>query len=853
MKDLNNSINIGHKNEDGKMKNCLNKSLSTIALSALMVAPGVNAAVSTTGNNFTLTPPGLPVGVGGAGTNDIEFYWDETFNTDPATAVPNGTIWSKTGFFGTPWSAHDVTIYGPGTYTFNATCPGGFPACDGFFVAYHPDKDFNGTDTFTYTIVDANGAISTATVNMTITPINDPPATINDMLITTQDAAEVLISPLVNDSDVEGDTLTITGVDTTATVGGTASFTGTTVGYTPGAGFSGLDSFDYIVEDGNGGISQGRVNVAVNNPANIAPVGVDDAFTINEDVTKDFLNDGFLLVANDTDADPLDPTDKLVVIGATQPSGGGVVNIVKFGTSYRPKYTPEANWSGIETFTYTVADVSGGTDTATVTMTVDPANDAPLAVGGVTILTNQDAASPVSANPLIGVTDVEGDTITVASVGTASNGVATTDGAVVSYTPNAGFFGDDWFFYTISDGNGGIGFEFVTVAVASTAANTPPVAVTDSLTMNEDGLFNRFGKLVVMEPNDTDADGDTIKLLTATYGANGWTETTRGNNGGAAVNPLTVTVNSGQIGAHMLFDWSSSSDIDVFDLWEPNVFGNGTDNMKVCPVGGNSSCGVTTDTWSNDPTWFWDGASIDGNGDGIPGIGMPSNDGPFPNQNANFNVMGVWANAVPTAADDGCAVIELLGAQSCSGLTLPGDDTDLIDHPGIQTMTYSIVANGALGTATITDPITGAFTYDPGTTVGGPSVNDTFTYEVTDGVETSSIQTITVNIRTSNVAPTAPVQLSPTDAAMDTSATPTLVWQASTDADGDTIQYHTTVCTDMALTLNCVIDNDVLAGLSDNTIMIAGVGSAGLLLLGLTGLGRRKQYVQLSLLGSTLR
>lgn len=817
----------------------------TAVLAALLVTPGVNAAVNTTGNNFTMN---VPNGGLTGGTNDIRFIWDETFNTDPATAVENGAISTDTPtpFFNGFWSAHDVMIYGPGTYSFHTNCPAGLPGCNGSAVEYTPNSGFSGVDSFTYTVVDSAGGAAVGTVNVTVVAVNDPPSTLSDVLATDQDMAGT-INPLSNDTDEEGDPMTVTGA--TDGANGTVTFSANSVTYTPELNFSGLDSFTYDASDGVD-TSTGTINVAVNLAGNNAPTATSDAFSVKEDALKNHL-----VLGNDSDSDG----DALTLIGVTQPANGTVSFEFTSTSQWRTKYTGGTEYSGPDSYSYTVADARGGVATGTVNVTVTDFNDKPRSKIDL-LSTNQDAG-PVTINPLTNDTDNDGDALIVADANTsypAANGTVSFTADSVTYTPNSGFWGIDYFSYKLSDGVK-TNFGEIVVAINQTG-NTLPVTVTDNVIVQEDTTT----KILVLDGigNDSDAEDNLLggsflgtildfwppNPLIATLPSNGQADSSNADR-------LNVTVNSGQIGAHMLFDWPEpGTDIDLFNIWVQGAW-DSVDNSgavyNICPVPPDPNCNFTADTWSNDVTTIWDGTSIDGPDIGVvPGIIFI--DGPFGGlAQGSFNVMGVWANAIPTAADAPCAVIEGSGDQSCSGLTLPGDDTDIVDHPASgQTVSYALTSTGTLGTATLTNAATGDFSYDPGATVGGPAVFDTFTYTATDGIETSTAGTITVNIRTTNTAPTAPVQLSPSDTAMDVSATPTLSWQASTDADGDPIQYNTTVCEDLALTVNCVIDNDVLAGLSinNNMIMIAGIGSASLLLMGLTGTRRRQQWVQLGLL-----
>ena len=128
---------------------------------------------------------------------------------------------------------------------------------------------------------------------------------------------------------------------------------------------------------------------SVNDP----PVAVDDAISTNEDTAVTIS-----VLANDTDADG----DTLTVASVTQGSHGAVVNN---GSNVR--YTPSANFHGSDSFTYTISDGHGGTDTATVIVTIGSVNDPPVAVDDA-ISTNEDTAVTISV--LANDTDADGDT-----------------------------------------------------------------------------------------------------------------------------------------------------------------------------------------------------------------------------------------------------------------------------------------------------------------------------------------------------------------------------------------------------------------------------------------------------------
>jgi hypothetical protein len=139
-------------------------------------------------------------------------------------------------------------------------------------IRYTPEEAYTGSDSFTYRAADGQGNTATATVSVTITPVNDPPVATDDTGITTDEDTPVTIDVLANDTDADGDELEITGVvtgpeDGTAQVddGGTpGDLSDDQITYTPAAGFSGADSFEYEITDGQGGTSTAAVAVEIN-------------------------------------------------------------------------------------------------------------------------------------------------------------------------------------------------------------------------------------------------------------------------------------------------------------------------------------------------------------------------------------------------------------------------------------------------------------------------------------------------------------------------------------------------------------------------------------------------------------
>ena len=227
-------------------------------------------------------------------------------------------------------------------------------------IVYKQDVNYNGTDSFTYTITDGNGGASTGTVDVYVGAVNDAPVAVDDTASTDEDTP-VTLDVLGNDTDAEGDWLTITSA--TNGSNGTVSIVNDQMVYVPDANFNGLDSFTYTIGDGNGGTSTGTVDVTVG-AVNDAPVAVDDRAFTNEG--KSVIID---VLANDTDADG----DSLTIVSTN--SRNGTASIV----NGQIVYTPNKNFKGIDSFDYTISDGKGGSSSAAVDVLVRPINGVPVA------------------------------------------------------------------------------------------------------------------------------------------------------------------------------------------------------------------------------------------------------------------------------------------------------------------------------------------------------------------------------------------------------------------------------------------------------------------------------------------
>ena len=292
------------------------------------------------------------------------------------------------------------------------------------------------------------------------------PTALEDAVVVDEGSSGNAIDVLANDTDSDGDALTIASVSDppngTAAVddaGTPADPMDDVVRYSPEPNFTGTDAFTYEVSDGNGGTATATVTVTVSN-LNDPPDAVDDAATVQEDSAGNPVD----VLANDSDIDG----DPLRITGVSDPPNGTAA-VDDAGTPADPmddvvRYSPEPNFTGTDPFAYEVADGNGGTDTAVVSITITDVNDPPDALDdSATTRTDTAVEIPVLANDV----DVDGDALTVVAVSTppASGTASIGSGGSVTYTPSLGFVGADAFAYTVDDGRGGTDTAVVTIAI----------------------------------------------------------------------------------------------------------------------------------------------------------------------------------------------------------------------------------------------------------------------------------------------------------------------------------------------------------------------------------------------------
>jgi VCBS repeat-containing protein len=377
-------------------------------------------------------------------------------------------------------------------------------AADGSFT-YTPNANANGTDTFTYKANNGTNDSNIATATITIAAVNDAPVAVNDSFTATKDQVlNVNSSPnlLTNDTDVDGNTLTISTTPVQAPANGTlvlsanGNFT-----YTPNAAFVGTDTFKYSVSDGTA-TATGTVTITVSAAGNHAPVGVADSYNFDEDVgaTIDAANG---VLANDTDSDA---NTTLTALNATTPAHGTVV----MNTNGSFTYTPAANYVGPDSFTYQASDGSTNSAITTVSITVHAVNDAPVGNPDSYRVTPNTTLTVTAANGVLkNDSDVDSQNLTATVLVSTTHGTLNfaADGSF-TYAPNSGFTGTDTFTYRVSDDSTPPGLSG-SVQV-DLIVNTAPTAQNDSFSTNEDTALNIATAANGVLANDNDINNDPL-------------------------------------------------------------------------------------------------------------------------------------------------------------------------------------------------------------------------------------------------------------------------------------------------------------------------------------------------------
>nr|WP_241572583.1 tandem-95 repeat protein [Vibrio parahaemolyticus] len=355
-------------------------------------------------------------------------------------------------------------------------------------VTYTPNDNYHGADSFTY-IVTSGGVSESTTVSVDVTPVNDAPVAKDDIATTQEDTA-VTIDVLPNDTDVDGDKLSIQSASVPEAQGKVEIVDGKLV-FTPAENFNGDAEITYTLTDG-ALTDQATVKVTVN--------AVNDTPVVESNIADQALAEDFTPYTIDlnTAFSDVDNVDGELTFSVSGNSNIQVAIVNGIAT-----ITPTADWNGSETLTFTATDPSGESISQTVNFTVAPVAD--IVADSVTVVEDTPTIIKVLGNDTF-----EGDDKVVSldtNNGPANGTVSVNPDGSVTYTPNDNYHGIDSFTYIVT--SGGVS-ESTTVNVDVTPENDAPVAKDDTAITDEDTPVT-----IDVLPNDTDVDGDKLSIESA--------------------------------------------------------------------------------------------------------------------------------------------------------------------------------------------------------------------------------------------------------------------------------------------------------------------------------------------------
>lgn len=366
-------------------------------------------------------------------------------------------------------------------------------ATDGFIV-YTPSQNFAGNDSLQYTICDSDNYCSDGWLKIIVNAVNDAPICQNDVLTTNEDESSS-IDVIANDADAENNlnrtSLTILAPPENGIVNINNN---QSINYIPQSNFTGTDSLKYQLCDADNLCSTAVLYITIT-AVNDAPIATNDTFNAYtaQPTTIEAL-------ANDSDVDNnLDITLNKVV---TQPTNGTAI-VQSDGTII---YTSNAGFTGSDSFTYSITDTDGLTATATVFLTIQTGNIAPIAVID-NAQTSEDQS--IDIQPLINDTDANNninqeslEIISIPKHGSASISAQ----QIITYIPAANYNGNDTIVYQICDtGLPSSLCARAQIIISVLAVNDAPIAQNDDIE-TVDGTLIRIDIL----GNDSDADNDAM-------------------------------------------------------------------------------------------------------------------------------------------------------------------------------------------------------------------------------------------------------------------------------------------------------------------------------------------------------
>ena len=502
---------------------------------------------------------------------------------------------------------------------------------------YTPNADFNGLDSFTFRSNDGKtDSAAVATVSITVNPVNDRPRADYASAQTDED---IPLNGSASGGDIDGDGVTFAKASDplhgSVAVNADGSYT-----YTPAVNYNGADSFTFTTSDGVLSSVPATVSITVRR-VNDAPDAVDDNAIADEDTPVTIS-----VLANDNGG-PADEDQGLTVAAVSQGTNGAVTTD---GTAVT--YTPNVNFSGSDSFTYTNSDSGGLQDTATVMVTVRAVNDAPDAMDD-TVTSYEDVA--VTTSVLANDSDLDGDNYSVTGSSNGAFGVVTCSGTDCTYMPAPNFNGSDSYSYTMCDNGSPQLCDTAVVSVVVLPVNDLPTAIGDSAVTVEDTAVTAS-----VLGNDSDIDGDNLLV-------DSWTDGTSGSvSCGESACTYTPALN---------FNGDDSYTYTVCDTGVPQMCATATVNVTVSPV--NDAPTVLASPATQD-VQYSDPVSVTISADDV-----------------DSSSLSVSTTALPSGLSLGAATCATGAPPADCGWTISGN---VQDGPGTYPVTVTVTDNGELGT-----------------------------------------------------------------------------------------------------------------------------------------------------------
>jgi VCBS repeat-containing protein len=645
-----------------------------------------------------------------------------------------------------------VLVSGPAhasSFTLNA---------DGSFNYVH-DGSETSSDSFTYQASDGSLFSNIATVNITVTAVNDAPVAVDDAYVVAEGGTLNPAAPgvLFNDTDVDSPSLTAIVVSGPAHASSFSLNANGSFNYVHDGSETLSDSFTYKANDGSANSNTATVNIVIT-PVNDAPTAVNDAYSVNEGGSLSVNAPGVL--GNDTDPDG--PTISAILV-----SGPANAASFIFNADGSFSYVHNGSETISDSFAYKANDGLVDSNVATVNITINPVNDAPVAVADAYSVNEGGTLNVTAPGVLTNDSDVDSPSITAVLVSGPAHAAAfslNADGSF-NYAHDGSETTFDSFQYKANDGS--LDSNSVTVSITINPVNDAPVANDDTYGVAEGGTLNVVAPGVLT--NDTDAENNSLTAVVVTGpahassfslnadgsftyvhdGSEGATDsfTYKANDGSADSNVATVHINVSPVNDAPVAnnDNYTVAEGGTLNVAAPGVIGNDTDvdGPSLSATLLSNPAHTSSFTFNADGSFSY---THDGSETLSDSFTYRVSDGSLNSNVATVNITVTPVNDAPVAVADAYSVAED-GTLNPAAPGVLGNDSD-VDSPSIT----AVLVSGPAHAASFMLNADGSFSYVHD---GSETSFDSFTYKANDGSLDSNTVTVSITVTPVNDAPVA--------------------------------------------------------------------------------------------------